>query len=221
MQAKQVFWNSVGKKQLVGLTGLGLSGFVLMHMAGNMLILVGAKAYNHYGHAIVSNPLLYVAEVGLVVLFLVHIALALSLAKDNRAARPVAPYQLPKGEERASFASRTMVYSGLLILVFTILHLITFKYGPNYPVTYDGVEMRDLHRLVIEKFNEPLYFGWYLICLVVLGLHLSHGISASFQSLGLLSSKHPRLKCIAWGFAALVAGGFISQPFYAILCGGK
>jgi succinate dehydrogenase / fumarate reductase cytochrome b subunit len=98
------------------------------------------------------------------------------------------------------------------MLAFVVLHLWTFKYGEYYATSVDGVEMRDIHRLVVEKFQEPLYVGWYLLCLLILGMHLSHGVSASFQSLGLFASNHPTLKKLGLALAAVIAGGFILQP---------
>jgi succinate dehydrogenase / fumarate reductase cytochrome b subunit len=204
--------SSIGKKKLVGLSGLGIVGFTLAHMAGNLLLFVGPDAYNRYSHALVSNPAIYLAEAGLVAIFLLHIVLTVQLTRDNRAARPVAYAASARGGKRTSFAARTAILSGLLMLAFVVLHLWTFKYGEYYATSVDGVEMRDIHRLVVEKFQEPLYVGWYLLCLLILGMHLSHGVSASFQSLGLFASNHPTLKKLGLALAAVIAGGFILQP---------
>ena len=209
---------SVGKKALIGLTGLLASLFTLTHMAGNLLILVGSEAYNKYSHALITNPFLPVAEIGLVVIFLTHIGLAIWVTCENRKARQVRYAMLSK-EKGATFAARTMILSGLLILVFLILHLITFKYGTSYSVIYNGVEMRDLYRLVVEKFTQPLYVFWYLISLVVLGFHLSHGFAAVFQSMGFTSRINPVVKKTGYVFAVLIAAGFISQPIYIYFWG--
>ncbi len=219
---KSLLKSSVGKKFLVGITGLGLSGFVLIHMSGNLLMFFGPEMYNTYGHKLVTNPLIYGAEVGLVLMFLVHMGLALSLTLANRSARPIAPSQLPSScEKSARFGSRYMALTGLLVLTFVVLHLITFKYGTYYPVTYNGVEMRDLHRLVIEIFKSPLYTIGYLFSMVVLFVHLAHGFSAVFQSLGLFSVRGCIIKKLGWAFALLVAGGFFIQPIYGYFYGGK
>jgi succinate dehydrogenase / fumarate reductase cytochrome b subunit len=209
--------SSIGKKKLVGLTGLALAGFTLAHMSGNLLLFVGPDAYNRYGHALVSTPLIYVAEAVLVLAFLTHIGLTVSLAMANRAARPVSYAMAATGPKKTSFAARTAILSGLLLLAFVVLHLWTFKYGEVYLTVVDGVEMRDLHRLVVEKFREPLYVGWYLFCLVLLGMHLSHGISASFQSLGLFAANHPTLRKLGLAAAAVIAGGFFIQPLFIFL----
>jgi succinate dehydrogenase / fumarate reductase cytochrome b subunit len=170
----------------------------------------------------VNNPLIYVAEAGLLLMFLVHVALATQLALENRRAAAADGGCLKsRGEKSPRFGSRSMILTGLLTFVFVVLHLITFKFGTHYEVTYDGVVVRDLHRLVLEKFNQPIYTAWYLFALVVLGVHLSHGVSSFFQTLGLGSVRNKNLKKIGYAFAVLVAGGFISQPIYAILVGVK
>jgi len=189
-------------------------------MAGNMLMWLGPEAYNTYSHALITNPLLPVAEIGLVVFFVAHLGLALSLVWQNKAAKG-GRYAVSGDVKAGGFAAKTMVYTGLLLLVFIVLHLITFKYGPHYTATYHGVEMRDLHRLIVEKFSEPLYVAWYWLSLIVLGIHLSHGFAGTFQSLGIASSNHPTIRKIGWAFAIIVSAGFISQPLYVICCGGR
>ena len=207
--------SSIGKKQLMGLTGLALALFVLAHVAGNMLIFVGPEAYNHYSHLLVSSPLLYPFEAGLVAILLVHLALAIALTRQNRAARDTKYAVQSHGEKGTSLAKRTLFAQGAIILAFTILHLKTFKYGTPYAVEYDGVQMRDLFRLVVEVFHSPGDVAWYVGALFLLGVHLAHGGSSSFQSLG---CHHPRyqpiVKKIGWLYAVAVAGGFIAQPIY-------
>ena len=209
---KAYLGSSIGKKKMVGLTGLAISLFTLTHMAGNLLMFVSPDAYNLYSHKLVSNPAIYLAEAGLVVFFLIHIIFTVQLVQANRDARPVGYAMSASGVKKTSFAAKTAILSGALLLVFVILHLQTFKFGAVYMTTVDGVEMRDIYTLVIEKFREPLYVTWYLLSLVLLGMHLSHGFKASFQSLGLFASNHPTLTKLGWGFAILVAGGFITQP---------
>jgi succinate dehydrogenase / fumarate reductase cytochrome b subunit len=209
------FTSAIGRKQIMAITGLAWSGFVLTHMLGNMLILVSADAYNKYSHALISNPLLPVAEIGLVVLLLGHIFEATFLTLKNKTAREKA-YAMPtQGDKAARFQSKWMAYHGTLILIFIILHLITFKYGQHYMTTVGGVEMRDLHRLVLEVFRQPGYVAWYCFCLVAVGLHLSHGFYSSFSSLGWYHTKYsPWISRFGYLYAAGVAGGFLSQPIY-------
>jgi succinate dehydrogenase / fumarate reductase cytochrome b subunit len=209
------FTSAIGRKQLMGATGIAWSLFVLTHMAGNLLILVGPDAYNKYSHAIITNPFLYVAEGGLVVTLLLHIFTGLKLFFENRAARPD-KYAMPtNGEKKARFQSKFMAFHGSLILVFLILHLITFKYGPHYTTVIDGVEMRDLHRLVMEVFQKPGYVLWYAICLVGVGLHLSHGFYSSFASLGIYHARwNHLLNKFGYLYAAIIFLGFLVQPLY-------
>lgn len=202
----------------MGLTGLALSGFVFMHMTGNMLIFKSEEAYNLYGHQITHNPIYPLLSYGLIAIFLVHIFFGFWLTKDNKSARG-SQYAMPtNGEKAASIPSKTMIYTGTLIAAFVILHLINFKYGTVYSVTYNGVEVRDLARLMVELFKQPGYVFWYIISLVLLGMHLRHGFYACFQSIGFSHPKYtPMLNCLAALYAAVVALGFISQPIYVFL----
>ena len=216
------WWSStIGRKQMIGVTGLGLSLFTFTHMAGNMLILFSAEMYNKYGHALVTNEFIYVAEVGLVAMFLGHMVFALYLSLMNSRARTTRYAVFAKGPKRTTWTQRTLWAQGLLILVFLILHLITFKYGHHYTVTYGNLEVRDLHRLVIEVFSQPIYVAWYCFALVVLGFHLSHGVGSAFQTVGI---NHPRyngpIKALSIGYALVVAAGFLSQPIYVYFLRG-
>src|SRR5687767_4901850 len=165
--------SSVGTKILVALTGLGFAAFLVTHLAANLLVLVDAGAYNSYSHKLISNPLIYVAEAGLVALFLTHAFKAVFVTLRNRDARGRG-YEMKKRAGRASrksWASTTMIVTGLWLLLFVVIHLKTFKFGPWYE-TPDG--MRDLSRLVHEVYAEPLHVIFYLLSMLVVGLHLSH-----------------------------------------------
>lgn len=220
--ATSYFRSTIGQKQLMGLTGLIWSGFILGHMLGNLLLFVSADAFNKYGHAIVSNKiLLYGTEAVLISTILIHIVKGIAVTIRNRSSRPVVPAVGLGPAKNSSFAVKTMIYQGVLILVFIVLHLITFKYGTVYETTVDGVVMRDLHRLVIETFQSPAYVFWYVVCLVLLGLHLSHGFYSSFQTLGIHHPKYnPLIQKAGFAYAALVTIGFISQPIYVLFFHG-
>lgn len=202
----------------MGITGLLLAGFVFTHMLGNLIIIfVGADAYNTYGHQITSNPLYPLIGPGLLGIFIVHILTAIMISWENRKARPE-KYAggATKGEKAVPVASRTMVYTGGLLMAFLISHLITFKYGAVYTTTVNGTEMRDLAKLFYEVFQSPGYVFWYVISLIGVALHLKHGFAAAFQSLGFWHPRYtPSLKCIATLYGLVVALGFISQPLYA------
>lgn len=215
--------STVGRKYIMGISGLVWMGFVLTHMAGNMLILVSPDLYNAYGHAILSNkPLLYGAESVLVLALIVHVATAISLTIENRRAKGTRYAVNPNGEKGPTLASQTMGMQGSLVLAFIILHLATFKYGTHYDTTVNGVQMRDLHRLVVEIFQQPGYVVWYVISLIVLMFHLSHGAHSIFQSFGFLERKMINgVRKFAWAYAIIVVAGFLSQPAYVFLLRGK
>ncbi|QDK36114.1 succinate dehydrogenase cytochrome b subunit [Bdellovibrio sp. NC01] len=210
--------STVGKKYLMGITGLIWAGFVLAHMAGNLLIFVSHDAYNSYGHALTSGNIIYVAEAVLVLALIVHVYTAISLTIANRSAKDQRYAVTASGKKKTSLASRTMAVQGSLILVFIILHLITFKYGTHYTTNVHGVEMRDLARLMVEVFQQPGYVVWYFIALILLGFHLKHGVNSSFQSLGLMEGTYRNTwKKLSIAYAVVVIAGFLSQPAYCFL----
>jgi len=212
-------FSAPGKKLLMGITGLIWAAFVFGHMAGNLLLFVSADAYNTYGHILVSSNFIYVAEAVLIAALLIHVACSVSLTLENRRARGNCRYAMnPVGPKGISVASKTMAIQGMLILVFIITHLITFKFGAYYETTVDGVVMRDLHRLVVEIFSNPLAVSWYTVALAFLGLHLSHGFGSTFQSLGIRTRANAEsLNKLSWTYAVVVAAGFLSQPIYVFL----
>lgn len=213
---------SVVKKQLMGLTGLLLCGFLVGHLTGNFLIFIGPEAFNTYGHLLITNPLIYVAEAGLGILFLAHIAMAVRLIIENNKARPVKYYMKQPTGRGATFASSTMPYTGALTFVFLVLHIIQFKYGPYYTIVHSGTEMRDLYRLVVEYYQSPVAVLWYVACMISLGIHVKHGFWSAFQSLGLHHVSYtPLLQKLSIGFAVFVAGGFASLPIYCYFMGGN
>jgi len=188
--------STVGTKILIAVTGLSLFLFLVAHLAGNLLLFAGPEKFNAYSHALISNPLVYVAEAGLVAIFLLHVFNAVTNWWSNRGARPEA-YEVKKWAghtSRKGVASTTMIVTGAVTLVFVVLHLITFKYGPGEAEGYVfrtamGTEIRDLKRLTLEVFQDPVYVAGYVVCMTLLFLHLRHGLSSALQTLGL---NHPR-----------------------------
>jgi succinate dehydrogenase / fumarate reductase cytochrome b subunit len=209
----------IGRKVLMAATGLLLIGFLVAHLAGNLLVFVGPEAFNHYSHTLVSTPLVYLAEAGLLVLFVAHLVSGIAVTRANRAARPV-PYhrRVPAGHtSNKTLASTTMILSGLVVLVFVPLHLETFKFGPYYEWAADP-EIRDLHRLVIAVFQSPLYVAWYVTAMAVIGFHLWHGFGSGFESLGIASRKP--LRRFGQILAVVLSGGFLIIPVVIFLTGG-
>lgn len=209
MPSHNYFTSSIGKKQITAFTGLGLLGFTAAHLAGNLLLLLGPDAFNAYGNALVTNKLIYVAEAGLLTLFILHIVMAALVTIKNVGARSKRYYVKNRSGRGETIASMTMPYTGIILLVFIILHLINFKYGVHYETIVDGVEMRDLHRLVVEYFANPLYVAWYVFAMIALGMHTGHGLQSSLQTWGLNHPAYtPKVKAISVAYGIAVAIGY-------------
>ena len=205
--------SSISKKIIMALTGFVMIGFLVTHLAGNMLLFVGAEAYNLYAHKLISNPLIYLAEGFLLAVFLYHVIMAIKLTLKNRQARPTA-YAMKVSLGKRTFASSTMMWSGTIILIFLILHLLSFKFGEDVaPPSSEGV--RDLYSLVVAKFHNPFFSVFYLICIVILGCHLSHALQSLVRTLGL---SHPTylgyVKVISYIVAIFFTVGYSIFPIY-------
>ncbi len=214
MRALKAFSTSVGTKLLIGLTGLSLVGFLIFHLYGNLLLFFGPEKYNEHAHALISNPLVIPAELGLVAIFLLHAIKAVLNFFSNRSARPddYAVKTSAGGPSRKSWASATMILSGVILFVFVPFHLVTFKYGAGYAA---GGGVRDLYRLLIEVFQSPGYVIYYVVAMVIVGLHLRHGVSSSLQSLGLIPAAWTRtFLATCYVVALLIGAGFVLIPIY-------
>lgn len=214
----------IGKKLVTGVTGLGLTFFVLMHMFGNLSMFSGDDAYNLYTHSLAKlGPLLYAVEIGLLVFFLLHARTGIMIWQGKRKARPQG-YDVYKSAGRPSMqssSSRSMAITGLILLAFLVFHLISFKFGPGGPgngdaaylTTIDGVEMRDLAKLVREKFATTWYTFGYTAIMLLLIVHLRHGVWSALQSLGAMRPSLSPLVYTIGGLIGLGIGlGFIAMP---------
>lgn len=206
------FNSSLGQKFLVGGAGLMLCGFLLTHLAGNMFLFVGEGAFNHYAEKLSSNPLLPVAELILAGLFAAHIVIAIKVRLHNAQARPVA-YGTYDNKGGRTLGSKSMTYTAGLVFLFLIVHLKTFRFGEDT----DG-----LFKLVIGWFQNPLYAGFYVVSMLALGLHLSHGFQSAFQTFGANHPKYtPFLRKAGIAFALLITAGFASMPIYFYVGGPR
>lgn len=198
--------SSIGRKFLMSLTGAGLMAFVLVHLLGNLTLFADSSgaAFDVYAHAVESNPLLPAAEIGLIVLFVAHIVLGIRLALDNRDARP-ARYKELEAHGARSLASLTMPVTGVLVLIFLVVHLLDFRLAERDP--------QGLAAMVVTRLRTPLAAIVYAAGVLALGVHLWHAFQSAFQSLGLF---HPRYRVAVRNagraFAVLVAGGFVAFP---------
>jgi succinate dehydrogenase cytochrome b subunit len=217
MSSRQSFFrSSVGSKYLIAVSGLSLVGFLILHLIGNLMVFVSPDRFNEYGEKLIHNPLLIPAELGLLALFLLHAGKTVALVVGARDARP-AGYAVKKRAghtSRKSWASTTMILSGTFLFVFVFLHLATFKYGPHYDsVTQPGT--RDLYRLMVEIFAKPAWVVFYVIGMVIVGLHLWHGTSSAFQSLGVdPPGWASKIRAAGWTLAVVIGGGFLVIPLW-------
>ncbi len=219
------FRSTLGRKYIMALTGLALFVFVVGHMVGNLQIFLGPESINRYGSFLKSTgELLWVARIGLLVMVALHIWAAISLSAENKAARPVGYGNFkPVG---SSYASRTMLMSGLIIAAFVIYHLLHYTAlvkeinftGTNFADLHDEKGRHDVYRMMVIGFKQPVVSIFYIIGMVLLTLHLSHGVSSLFQSLGLRSKNY---KCAIDAFAKFIAivllVGYCSIPLAVLL----
>jgi succinate dehydrogenase / fumarate reductase cytochrome b subunit len=226
--------STIGGKVVMALTGLGLLGFVFFHMLGNLQIFLGQDAVNKYAKFLKDQgALLWVARIGLLTLFLLHIVIAIRLKMHSLAARPI-PYYF-RNTIKATLSSRTMVMTGLVILAFVLFHLAHFTLGlvqeanvvnprgepqvKNFLDLRDGQGRPDVYSMTIYGFMSPYVTITYVVAMLILGFHLRHGIASLFQTLGF---RHPRytswIERLGAVLMAVIVIGNCSMPL-AVLFG--
>jgi len=218
---------TVGMKVTTAVTGTMLTGFVIGHLIGNLKLLDGRDALNGYAHFLQSlGPWLWAARGGLLVALVLHMTLAIYLNVKARAARPVG-YAYPNTVV-ASYASRTMVWTGLAIFVFLVYHLAHFTFGvfgmaeARHEITKNIVQVsyldllddkgrRDVYSMVVDGFRHPAVAGLYVVAQLFLMYHLSHGIASVFQTLGLNTPRvQTAVRRLSWTVAILLAAGNVA-----------
>jgi succinate dehydrogenase cytochrome b subunit len=207
-------------KLIIGTTGILLFLYLILHIAGNALIFFGRDIFNTYSYKLISNPLVVPVEIGLLVVFLIHIFKAVPMTLRNHAARPAkyAKKERAGGTSQKSLASSTMILTGLALLIFIPIHVWMFKYGPEYQ--YGTTEMRDLYRLEVENFSSPVAVGLYVLAMVFVGMHLWHGVWSAFQSLGIDGPRFtPFIRNVGKVSAVIIGGGFIVIAVWVFLYG--
>lgn len=211
--------SSIGKKWIVGVSGALLVLFVLAHLAGNLTIYIGpyGEGINRYAEALhASSLVLWGARGGLLLVFLIHIGTTMWLVLENRRARPQR-YAVNARVQSTIFV-RTMALSGLVVLSFLIFHVLQFAAGLSpHSHLYDTEGRHDVAAMIILSFHNPWVSGFYLLSLVLLGMHLSHGISSLFQTFGLNGRKaHGVIRLGAVALAWVLMAGFASIPVAAL-----
>lgn len=216
---------SIGSKVVMAATGLLLFGFVVAHMLGNLQIFFGPETINAYGAKLREMPgLLWTARIGLLVVFVAHIGVGIRLNRENRAARPQR-YQY-EGTVRATYASRTMLLTGMVVLLFVLYHLAHFTLHltglPDQEFVEelgDGTTRHHVYNMVVAGFSIWYVSGLYIVAQLFLGMHLSHGVSSLFQTLGLNNKRTEKFMGRLGKVAAIViVAGNTSIPL-AVLAG--
>ena len=198
----RLFGASVGRKLVAAATGFLLIAFLIGHLFGNMKVFQGPESLNGYAAFLQGHPLVWVFRAGLVTVFVLHIWATLSLARENRAARPV-PYRRYR-PQAATFMSRSMAVSGILILVFVIYHLLHFTFGviaPGGTAFAEAHDRLDVYSMVVQSFRNPWISFSYVAAMLILGLHLIHGAASAFQTFGV---RHESYDGLIRGFSLAV-----------------
>jgi succinate dehydrogenase / fumarate reductase cytochrome b subunit len=210
---------SLVKKYLMAATGLVLALFVLGHMLGNLQVFAGSPGpLNRYAHFLQSlGELLWLVRIFLLACVVVHVWMAVLLTLENRRARPVG--YIKNATVQASLASRTMIWSGTIILLFILLHLAQYTVQIIHPIfksleyVEDGHRIHDVYGMVMVGFSSPAWVAFYVIAIGLLCFHLSHGVSSMFQSLGVRNDKWRNwLNGVAMAYAWIIFLGFVAVP---------
>ncbi|MBI5775073.1 MAG: succinate dehydrogenase cytochrome b subunit [Verrucomicrobia bacterium] len=196
-----LFKTSIGKKFIMAVTGGGLFLFVIGHMLGNLQIFLGPEHINAYGHFLQHSPeILWPARIGLLAFVVLHIWSAIALSRENQAARPVG-YRNSPAPVAASYQSRVMAMTGLIVASFIIYHLLHFT-AQTEAVNFTGYDFKhfsdhrarhDVYHMMVVGFSSKLASSFYILGMALLCLHLNHGVNAMFQSLGLKNAAYAKL----------------------------
>jgi succinate dehydrogenase / fumarate reductase cytochrome b subunit len=214
----RLFGTSIGRKAVIAVTGALLTAFLLVHAAGNLLILKGPDALNGYADWLQGHPLLWVFRLGLLALIAAHVTTTRQLLKQNRAARPVRYRRLKRAG--GDLPARLMLWSGLAILAFVIFHLLhlTLRWiGPQPAQLLDAGGRIDVHALLIAGFNDPLIAAIYLFAILLLAMHLVHALQSMVQTLGFNhESYQPLVRALTIAISLSIAAGFASIPLLIV-----
>jgi len=205
-----VLTSSIGKKLLMALTGFCFLGFITVHLIGNLTIYGGKDLFLSYSEHLHSYGIIIkVAEMGLLFLAVVHVCTGSILFFQNLMARPVR-YHVNKNAGGRTLGSATMPYTGLVLLVFIIYHLIDFHFVDKSDTT--------IYNIVINTFQNPLYVGIYILAVIIAAIHIKHGFWSAFQTVGADHVKYtPLIKGVSLLFSLIVGAGFGFIPLYLIL----
>jgi succinate dehydrogenase / fumarate reductase cytochrome b subunit len=214
---KQYITSSIGRKQIVALTGLLLVGFIAFHLSANLLIFAGPAAYNAFPELMHANKgLLRLAEAGLAAIFITHILFTISVVKENKRARK--SYNVSKDVRKRSLATRLMPYTGAILLVFLIIHIMDFTLvGPDTDGSIVNGQHLGIYGLVWNSFLDPFKSAFYIVAMFSVGFHLAHGIQSVFQTFGYHNETiTPLIQKASTAIGVAVALLFSSVPVYVL-----
>ena len=202
-----ILLSSVGKKLMMAITGLCFCCFLVSHLIGNLTIYGGKDIFLSYvDHLHSLGPLITIAEWVLVFLAAIHILTGLTLFYKNVTARPVR-YSVNKSAGGRSIGSKTMPYTGILLLMFILLHLVTFRF-------VDKTDLNDF-QIVSSTFAHAGYVIIYIIAVIIAAIHVSHGFWSAFQTLGANHPKYmPFIRVVSIAFSVVIGAGFGSIPIF-------
>jgi len=217
-----LFTSSIGQKLVMSLTGIFLITFLPVHLLGNLQLLAddGGESFNVYAKFMTGNPVIKTVSYGLYLFILLHIVQGFILWFQNRNARE-SRYAVA-AKVNSTWASRNMGPLGMVLLVFLVLHLVQFWMKMKFPslglidmVEINGEQVKNLYDPVYVTFKNLGFVVFYVVCMVAIGFHLSHGFQSAFQSLGLNHKKYtPLIKGLGLGYSILIPLGFAIIPVY-------
>jgi succinate dehydrogenase / fumarate reductase cytochrome b subunit len=209
---KQTLWSSIGKKLMMAVTGLSFCAFLAGHLAGNLTIYAGRDAFNSYAEHLHSlGPLLTLAELGLLFFAVIHVITGLTLFYQNTTARG-GRYAVNKKGGGRTIGSATMPYTGIILLVFIIIHLLNFHFVDKSETT--------IAQLITQTFQSPLWVIIYIVAMIVAALHVSHGFWSAFQTIGANHPKYmPFIMVLSIIFSLIVGIGFGLLPVFIAVTG--
>src|SRR2546426_2132961 len=225
-----LFKSSLGKKYITAISGAALLLFVVGHLLGNLQLFSALQAITRYAPFLQSNKeILWPARFGLLIMVALHSWSAVKLSAENKAARPIGYVDNPV-PVAASYASRTMLMSGLIIAAFVLYHVLHYTLqvrslnftGKDFLALHDAEGRHDVFGMMVTGFSQPLVSGFYILAMGLLCLHLSHGVSATFQSVGFKNeARGPLIDRFARAAAWLIFLGYISIPIAVLLGYGR
>jgi succinate dehydrogenase / fumarate reductase cytochrome b subunit len=223
---KQLFTSTLGRKYLMGATGFALLLFIVVHLLGNLTLYAkNGDAMNTYAARLHSLGIgVLILEIGLLATILIHVITAVQVTLTSRAARPIdyAGANTKGGPTKNTWASRNMIWTGLVLFVFLVVHIIQFRFGPTiedgYTATVDGVMVHDIYRVVVETFMQLKWVIFYVGSLGFLGFHIRHGFWSAFQSLGILNPRWSKpIYALGFVLGLILSVGFLFIPIYIYL----